>query len=74
MEGVCKIALEESTAKAWRYWRGIRRAQLENGWDEAELYGDYYAAVRRYQARHMHACETSAVVRIEAPMKMEEST
>ena len=42
-----KISLEETTAKAWQYSRGIRRAHVQNGGEEADMYEDYYVEVRQ---------------------------
>ena len=52
-----QIALEETTTKAWAYFRSIRRAQRHSGRDDEELYAEYYEAVRDYQRRHQEADE-----------------
>ena len=44
-----KKALEQTTAKAWQWWRGIRRAHVKNGGNELDLYEEYDEAVRQYK-------------------------
>ena len=42
-------ALEQSTAKAWQWWRGIRRSLLQRGGTDQELFEEYDQAVLKYR-------------------------
>ena len=46
-----RTVLEQTTTRAWQYWRPIRRAQIHGGGDEEDISEDYYAAVRQNKER-----------------------
>ena len=47
-----RIALQETMAKAWAYWRSLRRPKLHFGGNIVDFYDVYNQAVADYQVRH----------------------
>ena len=49
-----RMALEQSTTIAWKWWRSIRRAHIRRGGGgEAYLFGENDVAGRQYRERHL---------------------
>ena len=46
-----QMALETSTTQAWKWWRSQRRAHVNTGKDEEELYEEFREAIRQYRLR-----------------------
>ena len=46
-----KKALEQTTTRAWQWWRSIRRSPINAGGEENYMFGEYDVAVRQYRER-----------------------
>ena len=43
------MALETSTIQAWKWWRALKRAHLNAGKAEDDLYEEFHEALRQYR-------------------------